>query len=289
MREPLTYRAIFLLFTPGIAGSKGTSLCLMVLTVVLVLWPEPGATNSRRYANSAHYAPVDELVLDTTPQWNGTSSIGQLGGGHRAFGQTLSVSEPYTVLKTFTFFLEITTDVPVQFSAFVMEWNGNNTMGTVLWVSPPRVITNTSSTAFSFETGGLQLTAGRAYVLFVDTGDAPLVGAGAAIGVVSDDSFPEGELVHAFLEAPFGQLRSGLVVGLDAAFVAVFASPNLGGSFTGMTPTEGKVVCRSRTTKQKVKIRVLDGARVWDCEAAGLVVNPGDEVEMEISVSGLAD
>lgn len=46
----------------------------------------------------------------------------------------------------------------------------------------------------------------------------------------------------------------------------------VGGSVTGVSPQ--RVICQNVTTWQRVVIR--DGARSWNCQAAGLVVNQGD-------------
>lgn len=50
--------------------------------------------------------------------------------------------------------------------------------------------------------------------------------------------------------------------------------PPVGGSVTGVTPS--RVVCINVTKRQTVQIQ--DGANSWNCEAAGLVVNPGDRI-----------
>jgi hypothetical protein len=50
--------------------------------------------------------------------------------------------------------------------------------------------------------------------------------------------------------------------------------PDVGGSVTGISPQ--RVVCTNLTTGQQVRIE--DGARSWNCEGAGLDVNPGDQI-----------
>jgi hypothetical protein len=59
---------------------------------------------------------------------------------------------------------------------------------------------------------------------------------------------------------------------------------SLGGSVTGMRP--GSVVCRNLRTGHSVTIP-LAGMKEWDCEVAGLIVGPGDRVQMR--VTGRAD
>ena len=67
------------------------------------------------------------------------------------------------------------------------------------------------------------------------------------------------------------------------------ATPSLGGSVTGMSPTTGRVTCRNLTTKKTVRITMPVGGRSWNCEQAGLVVNPGDEIQQTMTVIGPAD
>jgi hypothetical protein len=65
----------------------------------------------------------------------------------------------------------------------------------------------------------------------------------------------------------------------------------LGSSLVRMSATKGKVICRNLTTKQRkvIKIRSAGGARSWDCEKAGLVVNSGDQVQVMAIAKGRAD
>jgi hypothetical protein len=71
--------------------------------------------------------------------------------------------------------------------------------------------------------------------------------------------------------------------------IAVLPEPSIGGSVTGMSPQTGKVTCRNMTTKKTVRIIIPHGGRSWDCEQAGLIVNPGDEIRMTVTVKGPAD
>jgi hypothetical protein len=53
----------------------------------------------------------------------------------------------------------------------------------------------------------------------------------------------------------------------------------LGGSASGLIID--KVSCKNKTTGQKVTIQVDGTTTIWDCEQAGLAVDPGDEVSMK--------
>jgi Concanavalin A-like lectin/glucanases superfamily len=81
---------------------------------------------------------------------------------------------------------------------------------------------------------------------------------------------------------------AGLVVAAGHSIqqtVAGRANPSqssVGGAVTGLTPS--KVTCRNTTRRQRVVIE--DGARSWDCGAAGLEVMPGDLIVQ--TVTGVA-
>ncbi len=55
--------------------------------------------------------------------------------------------------------------------------------------------------------------------------------------------------------------------------------PPTGGSVTGASLES--LVCHNRTTHQRIKVP-LAGQKSWDCEAEGLIVDPGDDVEMRV-------
>ena len=61
----------------------------------------------------------------------------------------------------------------------------------------------------------------------------------------------------------------------------------VGGSVTGISPKKGMAVCLNLTTGRAVRIR-LDRATSWNCEDAGLVMNPGDKIHMLLHVTGTA-
>lgn len=65
-------------------------------------------------------------------------------------------------------------------------------------------------------------------------------------------------------------------------------APPVGGSLTGVSPEKGTVICRNLTTRKRVKVP-LDTVTIWNCEDAGLIVNPGDKIEIQLNVTGIAD
>ena len=60
---------------------------------------------------------------------------------------------------------------------------------------------------------------------------------------------------------------------------------DVGGAVAGMAPSSGG--CTNLTTGQQVPFQHLVGATAASCGAAGLVVQPGDHVQM--SVQGVAE
>ena len=59
----------------------------------------------------------------------------------------------------------------------------------------------------------------------------------------------------------------------------------VGGAVTGFQPR--RVQCTNRTTGQTIVIaHMADGVTSWDCAAAGLVVNPGDRIHLEVNGRG---
>jgi hypothetical protein len=101
---------------------------------------------------------------------------------HETFGQTITVPVSDPVLDSFAFTF-VCLDLPEwDFSAYVMGWSGSKASGSVLWKSDPQVMNYTGNQTFAFDTGGLPLTAGGQYVLFLSVsefssgGDAPAFG-----------------------------------------------------------------------------------------------------------------
>jgi len=68
-----------------------------------------------------------------------------------------------------------------------------------------------------------------------------------------------------------------------------FVPPGIGGSVTSMSPARGVAICQNLTTGTIVWIRMPEGATSWDCEQAGLEVNQGDFIRMQMVVEGLVD
>jgi hypothetical protein len=135
--------------------------------------------------------------IDTTGAWNGSSNVFELGEPNTAtYGQTFTVKGPDTVLDSFSFYLKSFSGGPVNFGAYVMEWDGAKATGPVLYQSTKQTLPAGSGfTQFTFDPG-VPLTAGKQYVAFLSssyyfTGSTSL----AAIGTVDTNPYPDGRFL----------------------------------------------------------------------------------------------
>jgi hypothetical protein len=74
---------------------------------------------------------------------------------------------------------------------------------------------------------------------------------------------------------------------LDSDGNRIRPAVGVGGSVSGISPEKGMVVCRNLTTDEAVHIP-LDAATSWNCEDAGLVVSPGDQIKIQLQIKGTA-
>lgn len=184
-------------------------------------------------------APAFALTIDTTGSWDGTTEVCCFGETNTAtYGQTFTADAVDTQLDSFSFFLNdrVNPDV-IDFRAYVYAWGGNFATGPELFESATMSTTNNGG-ADGFEridivTGGIQLTAGVQYVLFLSASEVfdGAVGTGSwgsiNAGGSGASTVPGGNFVFQNNTANFGQLftanwavRSG-----DTAFVAEFSAP----------------------------------------------------------------
>src|SRR5262249_29732227 len=80
-------------------------------------------------------------------------------------------------------------------------------------------------------------------------------------------------------------ITSGDQVSMRAQGPVEQGATDVGGAVTGMTPSSGG--CTNLTTGQSVTFQHMVGATAGSCVAAGLMVHPGDQVQM--SVAGAAE
>jgi hypothetical protein len=91
-------------------------------------------------------------------------------------GETVTVPATDTVLDSFTFYVDLPTDVIIRGEVYL--WGGTNPTGSALYESGPTSTTmygnGSNMHPITFNTGGINLTANTQYILFITTTrDAP--------------------------------------------------------------------------------------------------------------------
>jgi len=118
-------------------------------------------------------APQSQALtyIDTTPSWNGSSTISPIGEPNTAtYGQTFTVPITDNILNSFSFILGpdfYGGTAPMTFAGYVAQWDGSKATGPILYTSGTQTYTGPGFTNYSFNTDNLSLTAGQQYVAFL--------------------------------------------------------------------------------------------------------------------------
>jgi hypothetical protein len=175
-----------------------------------------------------------DSVIDTITPWGESGLTGVFGEDHTAtYGQTITVGSD-NVLNGFAFTMYQWGDAPVKFQGYVMEWDEANmrATGSVLYSSDVRA-TSAGNTweQFNFDTGGISLTAGGMYVLFLNaSNNFDGIEDESFMGSVGQNMYTGGEFVFLGNDDDFSAVTTdkwsafSANVGLDAAFIARFGS-----------------------------------------------------------------
>jgi hypothetical protein len=113
---------------------------------------------------------VAEPTINTYALWNGKSSTGGFAcRGTTTMGQVITVPDGITSLDQFASWIRPYGSGSVVIRGEVYAWDGAKAAGTGLYESPPVTLSDTDFTfhKLAFVTGGVPVTAGRKYVLFI--------------------------------------------------------------------------------------------------------------------------
>jgi hypothetical protein len=115
-------------------------------------------------------------TIDTTPQWSGHDSSVSFGWGFNGlntatYGQTVTVPATDTKLDSFTFYVDLPTELLFRGEVYAWDNNCPCATGPALYESSATHTTayDPSGNSFqpiAFNTGGITLAAGQQYVLF---------------------------------------------------------------------------------------------------------------------------
>jgi hypothetical protein len=130
----------------------------------------------RKLAASAIFAA---LALGATPALADINTVQPWIGNWQPFGEsnTTIYGQTFTVgaqtqLDSFSLYLAAQPNdgVPVDFNAYIYEWDGQKAAGPQLYGSADQAFTGSPAEApveFAFNTGGLNLVSGKQYVAFL--------------------------------------------------------------------------------------------------------------------------
>ena len=179
--------------------------------------------------------PARAQIIDTTPQWNGTQFISSWGVPNTAtYGQTITPTATQTRLSSFTFQLFQSSGTAPQYQAFVYQWDPTNQRITGSALFGSSVFTAPSGAAFTpvtINTGGVVLTPGQQYVLFLTTSTITgQANAAYRYGSVGNTAYTGGQFVFQNNGTNFNQLSTNnwSFIALDLAFQAMLSGTNVG-------------------------------------------------------------
>ena len=173
-------------------------------------------------------------VVDTTPAWNGSSSVSAFGQPNTTtYGQTFTVPvNGDNALNSFSFFLQQASSSAIKFAGFVTAWDGNKATGPILYQSGSQSTTRQNVfQAFDFATGGLNLAAGKQYVAFLNASNFADSGFGSMGQPQFQNNYSGGEFVYLNNGSNFSRItqdtwsKGFLGADGDVAFKASFGSP----------------------------------------------------------------
>lgn len=175
---------------------------------------------------------VNAGVIDTTPNWDGNSSISSFGEPNTAtYGQTFTAGSE-TSLDSFTFYLNDRENPDfTDFEAFVMGWDGEKATGSILYQSEPLSTTNNNGSdgfeEFTINTAGVTLNSGSQYVAFFSASNLfDSVFGNSIWGITYNDIYSGGQFVFINNGSNFSSLTSDAWFGLensDLAFSMTFS------------------------------------------------------------------
>lgn len=229
-------------------------------------------------------------TIGTIGAWDGNTEFVGFGysttgsGPSSTNGQTIAAPSGDTSLQSFSFKMKVPTRYAFRGEVYAWDAVNGQPTGPQLWESAPTSTTDDSVfQTITFSTGGLQLTAGQQYVLFVTLlRDANTAGSNGSFGYLASDSYADGMLVysHAY---PFSSLLSSTWDGLrpeyDFAFSATFVSYSISFNSPSTQTTEsykaGKVV--------PVAIQLVSDATPMTDAAAAALASAG---KVTVAASG---
>ncbi len=172
-------------------------------------------------------ATTKAATLETYSQWGGTTSISSFGETNTAtYGQTFTATADMGSLSSFTFYINDSVDPDyVDFKGYVASWDGTKAT-TILFTSASMSTSNNGGSdgfeTITVSTGGVSLTAGQQYVVFLcASDDFDGVNGTSVWGRVDDSAYTDGTFVYLNNGSDFSLLSTATwsTWGGDLAFI----------------------------------------------------------------------
>lgn len=137
-----------------------------------------GLLAAAAFATPAHA----ETTIDTASGWDGSQYLWPFGAASQGYtptyGETLTVPASDQRLQSFTFHLDVPTDVPLRGAVYAWDETTQSVTGAALWSGAAQSTAGYDPGAHAFEgvtfdTGGIDLRAGEHVVAFVTTLEDP--------------------------------------------------------------------------------------------------------------------
>lgn len=135
------------------------------LGLPLVVSPASASTQGDEAAYAMAGAPINTYAL-----WNGRSNTNGFGcGGTTTSGQVITVPDGLTTLDSFATWVRPSGSGSMVIRAEIYDWDGAKAAGAGLYESAPLTLDFHDNTfhKLAFDTGGVPVTAGAKYVLFI--------------------------------------------------------------------------------------------------------------------------
>ncbi len=146
-------------------------------------------------------ATTKAATLETYSEWNGSSALQPFGETNTAtYGQTFTASADMGSLSSFTFYINDAVNPDyVDFKGYVAGWDGTKAT-TILFTSASMSTSNNGGSdgfeAITISTGGVSLTAGQQYVVFLCASDDFDGVTGTSSWAMASDAYAGGGYVY---------------------------------------------------------------------------------------------
>ena len=183
-----------------------------------------------------------QSTISTVPAWNGTDYEYPFGNPNTTtYGQTITATAAAANLQDFTFYLAPYAGTAPTLNAYVAAWDGTKITGPLLYSSGDVIGPTTGGdtvggfTPYTFTPGGVALTPGQQYALFISTANHYSASNQQDIlGAVYNNPYAGGAFIYDNVGANFNALSTAAWTGTgnnssfsshDLAFKADFG-PN---------------------------------------------------------------